>query len=277
MKTGITITVLCVSLITGVYSSHGEESILTFYNKAAARTQNPPDEAYLYVVCREKIDNLYVTFVGLETGKVLLAAITENKLKKPSIEILLKVQFLKLPYPPYIAPTAGRVVDWGYVYDRNGEGKIDYVSYLVGPFPIKKPDFPSDYPKRGQSLNLSEIELFLKSMRLLFTHWADDNYDGKVDAVVFEAVDPERNWVEGWTAVRSTKYDGTVDEGWYFKEDINVREKDAERTGTGFSTRRIPGIEPVFGPGELAHKTKILTMFNEAAEKCELTGSSFYR
>jgi hypothetical protein len=47
--------------------------------------------------------------------------------------------------------------------------------------------------------------------------------------------------------------------------------------GNGLRTRRIPGIEPVFGPGELEHKSKILSMFNEAAERCNLTGASFYR
>lgn len=267
---------LFVIISAGAISSSAEDNILGFYGKAVKRADSPPDESLLSVECREKIDNIYVTFVGAEKGKVLLAAITQEKLKKPDKYILLKVYNTKSLENP-ILPTRDYVMDWGYVYDRNGDGKIDYVAYNVGPMPFKQKDFPEDYPKGGQSLNLSDIELLFKSMRLLFTHWADDNYDGKVDAVVFEAVDPERNWVEGWTAVRSTKYDGTVDVGWYFKEDINVREKDAERTGTGFKTRRIPGIEPVFGPGELAHKTKILTMFNEAAEKCKLTGDSFYR
>jgi len=267
---------LLIITSAGAISSSAQDNILGFYGKAVKRTDSPPDESRLSVECREKIDNIYVTFVGVEKGKVLLAAITQEKLKKPDKHILLKVYNTKSLENP-ILPSGDYVMDWGYVYDRNGDGKIDYVVYNIGPMPFKQKDFPEDYPKSGQSLNLSDIELLFKSMRLLFTHWADDNYDGKVDAVVFEAVDPESNWVEGWTAVRSTKYDGTVDEGWYFKDDINVREREAERTGTGFSTRRIPGIEPVFGPGELVHKTKILTMFNEAAEKCNLTSSSFYR
>jgi len=275
-STSLIVIVLCLLFLTGTNPSLGEENILTFYNKAAAKIQSPPDESYLQLICRKKIDNLYVTFVGWETGKVLLAAITEKKLKKPDENILLKVLFIELPEPPFGQPTAGNIVDWGYVYDRNGNGKIDYVSYLVGPMPVEQKDFPADYPKRGESVNLSELKIFLDSNQLLFTHWADDNYDGKVDAVVFEALDPERDWVEGWMVVRSSKFDGVVDEGWYFKDDINVKEKDAERAGNGFRTRRIPGIEPVFGPGELAQKDRILNMFNKAAEKCKLTSNSFY-
>ena len=267
--------VLLIIFSAGAIPCEAENSILTFYEKAVKRIDSPPVESQLFVECREKIDNLYVTFAGVEEGKVMLAAITEKKLKKPDKEILLRVYLTKSLEKP-ILPTRDYVMDWGYVYDRNGDGKIDYVAYNIGPMPFKQKNFPEDYPKRGQPMNFSEIELLFDSMRLLFTHWADDNYDGKVDAVVFEALDPERDWVEGWMAVRSTKYDGVVDEGWFFKDDINIKEKDAERAGNGFRTRRIQGIEPVYGPGELARKSKILNMFNEAAEKCKLTGGSFY-
>ena len=211
--------VLIIIFSAGAVPCKAEDSILTFYEKAVKRIDSPPDESRLSVECREKIDNLYVTFVGVEKGKVLLAAITEKKLKKPDKEIMLRVYLTKSLEKP-ILPTRDYIMDWGYVYDRNR--------------------------------------------------------DGKVDAVVVEALDPERNWVEGWMAVRSSKYDGAVDEGWFFKDDINVKEKDAERAGNGFRTRRIPGIEPVYGPDELVHKSKILNMFNEAAEKCKLTGGSFY-
>lgn len=280
MKTGITITVLCISIITGVYSSRGEESILTFYNKAAARTQNPPDEAYLEVVCREKIDNLYITFVGIETGKVLLAAITVKKFKKPDRDILLKVHFAKSGdprMPILILPTRDYVVDWGYVYDRNGDGKIDYVVYNVGPVPFKKKDFPADYPKREEALNMREFHIYLDSVSLLFTHRADDNYDGKVDAAVIEALDPERDWVEGWMVIRSTKFDGVPDEGWFFKDDINVKEKTAERVGNGFRARSVSTRHRDFDSIELYRMNSAMSKFNEAAEKCKLTSSSFYR
>lgn len=267
--------IVLLILSAGAVPCKAEDSILTFYEKAVKRIDSPPDESRLSVECREKIDNLYINFVGIEKGKVLLAAITEKKLKKPDKEIMLRVYLTKSLEKP-ILPTRDYIMDWGYVYDRNGDGKIDYVAYNIGPMPFKQKNFPEDYPKRGQPMNFSEMELLFDSMRLLFTHWADDNYDGKVDAVVVEALDPERNWVEGRMAVRSSKYDGAVDEGWFFKDDINVKEKDAERAGNGFRTRRIPGIEPVYGPGELVHKSKILNMLNEAAEKCKLTGGSFY-
>jgi len=274
-STGIMVIVLCLLLLSSASPSLGEENILTFYNKTAARIQSPPDESYLRVICRKKIDNLYVTFVGWETGKVLLAAITQKKLKKPDKEILLRVRFTKSLERP-VLPTRDYVVDFGYVYDRNGDGKIDYISYLVGPMPFKQKDFPANYPKRGQPINLHQYKIALESMALLFRHRADDNYDGKVDAVVIEALDPETDWVEGRMALRSTKFDGAVDEAWFFKDDISVKEKDAERLGNGFRARWIGGIGSIFGPVELAKTDYALSMFTEAAEKCKLTSGSFY-
>lgn len=274
-STGIMVIVLCLLFLTSTNSSPGEENILTFYNKAEARIQSPPDESYLKVICRKKIDNLYVTFVGWETGKVLLAAITQKKLKKPDKDILLKVRFMGLQEPPFAVPTAGNIVDWAYVYDRNGDGKIDYISYLVGPMPFEQKGFSADYPKRGEPVNLDELKIFLDSSRLLFNHFADDNHNGNVDAVVFETIDPERDWVDGRMVLRSSDSEDELDEGWLFKEDINVKEKDAERVGNGFKTLRVGGTG-VFGPAEQAEASKVFSMFNKAAEKCKLTSSSFY-
>lgn len=266
--------VLCITLLTGTNYSFGEENILTFYNKAEAKIKTPPDEAYLEVICRKKIDNMYVTFIGLEDDKVLLAAITEKKLKHPDKDILLTVRFSKLA----VLPTRDYVVDFGYVYDRNSDGKIDYISYLIGPMPFKDKVVTTKYPKLGEPINAKELEIVLHGMDLFFTHWADDNYDGKVDALVIEALDPENGWVEGRMAVRSTKFDGAVDEAWFFKEDINIKEKDAERVGNGFRTRSMMyGIGYVFGPADLDKTNYALSMFNQAAEKCKLTSSSFYR
>lgn len=67
------------------------------------------------------------------------------------------------------------------------------------------------------------------------------------------------------------------DGGWYFKDDINVKESEAERSGKGFRTRRIRGFDPIFGTVQLADMSMILTTFNKAGRLCKLTSSSFYQ
>ncbi|MFA4915942.1 MAG: hypothetical protein WC560_04650 [Syntrophales bacterium] len=60
--------------------------------------------------------------------------------------------------------------------------------------------------------NLKQMSFLYKSSQLVFRHWADDNFDGKVDVVVLENMDTERPWIERWAAVRSSHYDGRLDE-----------------------------------------------------------------
>ncbi|HUS87881.1 MAG TPA: hypothetical protein VMW91_00685, partial [Desulfosporosinus sp.] len=44
-STSLIVIVLCLLFLTGTNPSLGEENILTFYNKAAAKIQSPPDES----------------------------------------------------------------------------------------------------------------------------------------------------------------------------------------------------------------------------------------
>ncbi len=83
------LTALGVSLIS-TRISFAQEDIISFYPKAYAKTQNPPEEKKLMVIAEQKIEDKFVTFMGVEKGKVLLAAITNNKLQNPKKAFLLK-------------------------------------------------------------------------------------------------------------------------------------------------------------------------------------------
>jgi len=204
--------------------SFAQENILSFYPKAYAKTQNPPEEKKLIIIAEQKIEDKFVTFIGVEKGKVLLAAITKDSLKDPKTEILLKIKFkniekeaqlLTVPYSDTV-----KITEWGYVFDRNKDGKIDYVAYLVAAIPVKPPQtFPSDFPK-GEELkdhflalinrykeNPMYFHMFWICLRLVFAHMADDDLDGNIDGVVIEAMDSERYWVDRWTALRSTRFE----------------------------------------------------------------------
>lgn len=268
----------CLSLLTGTGYAQGD--IISFYPRAFGRTQTPPDRAVLRVARQVQIHDRYVTFVGvdpllgaivgLDPHKVLLAAITPKPLLNPNQTLYLKTVFNPMP-------TAGPVQDWGYVFDRNGDGKIDYVAWLVGAGPVKQKDFPANYPKRGQRLTLDQLGVALESSRLIFEHWADDNFEGRLSGIVFEAADPERDWVEGWTVVRSSHFDGVLDECWHFRESIETRMVACEHSGDGYRTRRLRIFGNTFGRNDLAKKSDILRMLNDAAQMGGLTSDSFYQ
>src|SRR5258706_7948006 len=110
-----------------------QSSILDFYPHADTVCQFPPIGKDLAIVCSKKISRRYVTFVGLQGDtRVLLAAVTLKPLPDPRKSISLSVEF------EGINPNPGKTSTWGYVYDRNGDGAIDYLA-LVGGAAAYKP------------------------------------------------------------------------------------------------------------------------------------------
>jgi len=252
----------------------GAENIVTFYPKAITRIQSPPDESKLSIICQHKIGEEFVTFIGAEK-KVLLAAITKEKLKHPEKNILLRRMFVKTKTMP--VPFAGNIVDWAYVFDRNNDGKIDYVAYLIGALPVKPKDFPKNFPKGSETASMDQLELFYKNSQLIFRHWADDHFSGKVNGGILESMDPERKfWVDGWTLIQSTHFDSILDTCYNFKDDINIKTADCVKSGEGYLTHRIDG-ESVFEAKDLDSRNKLLSLFNEAAGACRLAKDSFYQ
>src|SRR5574341_1046434 len=184
-----------------------------------------------------------------------MEAITKDSLKNPKEEIILKINFknrekevqhLTVPYSDTV-----KIIEWGYVFDRNKDGKIDYLAYLAAAIPIKPQKiFPSDFPK-GEDLAdhfvalINEyrqkpeyFHMFWLCLRLVFDHMADDNFDGKIDGTVIEAMDSERYWVDRWMALRSTRFDEKLDTCWQFKDSIQVKERGCLRLGKGYWTHR---------------------------------------
>jgi hypothetical protein len=142
----------------------------------------------------------------------------------------------------------------------------------VGPAAIKPPDFPADFPK-GSTMTGQQYQCWIKNVKVAYQHWADDDFDGTIDAVVLEAYDPDRPWIEGWQAIRSSRFDGALDNCWFFKDRIDEKGGECERSGGGYRTRT--GYNPVFGPEGLTELSAFLSSLNAAAGKCGLTKDSF--
>ncbi len=274
--------------------SFAQDDIISFYPKAYAKTQNPPEEKKLMVIAEQKIEDKFVTFMGVEKGKVLLAAITKENLKEPSKDIILKIKFkniekeiqhLTVPYSD-----TNKIIEWSYIFDRNNDGKIDYVAYLSAAIPIKPQQiFPPDFPK-GQELtdhfvalikeyrqNPQYLYMFWLCLRLVFDHMADDNFDGKIDATIIEAMDSERYWVDRWMVLRCTQFDERVDTCWQFRDSIQVKERGCLRLGKGYWTHRAGLREKEFGSEQVAKMNGTLSLLNQAANLCGLTKDSFYK
>ncbi len=260
---------LCLGIMLYPNLCKGQDNIFSFYGKAYTRTQSPPDESKLIMICEQKVKDFFVTFIGFESKKVLLAAVTKVKLANPKEDIWLKWRFV----PSGQNPKGGVTADWGYVFDRNGDGKIDYIAFLMGPLWVKDKDFPIDYPKMGEKLNGEQVRLMINSTKLVFRYFADENFDGKVDAVVLEVLD-DRTWVDHWLFARNSHFDGVIDDGWHFKSNISEKLSDLIKTDQGYLWGGFGGS--ILGNQLLATGSEIMSNFNEGAKACGFTKDSFY-
>src|SRR5207237_8050239 len=134
--------------------------------------------------------------------------------------ITLRVLFTPMPTA---RPSPDASLTWGYIFDRNRDGKVDYLVFLDGPRPVAPDQFPAGFPK-GNKFSADQLELVFHSMRLVFFHYADENFDGAVDTIVAPLTHPEYTlWVYNYGVLRSSKFDGNVDDEWTFRQRLNEK------------------------------------------------------
>ena len=260
------ISVCCFSLTT--FAQEQRQTLLSFYPIADSISEFPLLEQELETICQKKVERWYVTFIGRKgEKKIFIGAVTLQPIKDVSREISLTVNF------DGAKPTSGKVTTWGYVFDRNNDGKIDYMALMSGAAAVEGPDFPEDFPVRDQHLDMKQLEVFVAHCKLLFNHFADDNFDGTLDAMAHIDMDPVRDWVKRKLVVRSTKFDGTFDDVWAFQQKIeDESERDpVEHTGTKVHYHPLGKLSGELTSQTLQEKTNILQLMNRAAKLCDVT------
>jgi hypothetical protein len=248
--------------------------LIAFYPRAAARAAKPPAEKALKVLADWTDENgSHVTFVAVGKKTSILAVLTRNKFKKPDQALFLSPRYVvakdmkavQAGTEPLVRATAGEVVDWAYVYDRNGDGRADYLCYLVGPMPVESDSFPADFPTESQGLSREQLDFMLDHDRYVFSHAADEDFDGTVDAIVLYVRDPDRLWVKQFAAIVAPG-GGAPDTSWTFRESIASPSGGLMRAKGGFVRHRSAGKDVLVSAGNFAGWTDVLARINAAAQ-----------
>jgi hypothetical protein len=253
------VTSICVP------SLQGQSDVVSFHPVAAAQAIHPPSLDSLTTLCSPKLefrgDRGWVTFVGVQRGDAILGVLGP-KVERLSESISLDTVAGK--FPPSARPGFNSTLDWAYLWDRNADGRVDYVAYLDGAVPVLPDSTPADYPTfvRGTSAPAGAAKLdyfgwpdrppaenaeersrsflpvisgrsgsfaihreaypfYKQSVRLVFLHFVDDDFDGRTDVVVLPEADTERPLMVGrWTAFRSPDGDGRATSAWSFRRRI---------------------------------------------------------
>ena len=271
MKTTTVLLPLPLALLLITTSAFSRQTtIVSFFPHADSVCDFPSTDKPLSMLCQKKMDKRYVSFVSTKgEQKAIIVAVTLVPLDDPQKLVSRTVEF------DGIHPGVGKISTWGYIYDRNGDAKVDYMALVGGAASFEGLTFPDSFPKRGQSMSPDQMEYFVGHAKLVFNYWADDNGDGALDAVIHIDMDPARDLVRRRIVVRSTHSDGKYDEVWSFRGNL-----DTGHDSVAHSLRSVP-YHPI-GRGRdnitkktFAEKSEILRLINRAAEQCHLTRENF--
>jgi hypothetical protein len=239
------------------------------FPRAFALSQLPLARDQLGIRCQQQLRDLYLSFVGIREGGIFVVALSRSEFGDPG-KNLYEVA------PREGLPESG-TMDWGYVLDRNDDGKVDYLAFLDGLNPVVPNDRQRELPKlRGERGRLSDKELkeiVLPNLRLLFWHLADDNYDGHHDAVAASLRNLDTGWIDGWMVANDGDFDGLYDVCKFYQGQFQTELGSCDGDATGFSApgRRPSGMTQIPPRRDLW----ILKVINEAAQMCGLSGADF--
>jgi hypothetical protein len=251
-------------------AQEGGGTIMGFYRTADSLSAFPSPINTYEIKCQRKLMKRYVTFIGRKgEKKIYIAAVTLKPIKNLSKELTLTARF------DGPKPTLGETSTWGYVFDRNGDGKLDYLALVGTAAAVEGENFPDDWPGFGSAMSPKQFERYIASCRIVFNHWADDNFDGRIDAGVLFDMDPFRNWVLRNLLVRCTKFDGKFDDVRAFRTNI-----DAATPSADFTPTEVPYYPLGSNKGKITKSlfddaTALLTLLNRAAALCKVGVESF--
>jgi hypothetical protein len=242
-------------------------TLLGFYPVADSISQFPDVNHPLTLLCQKKMEGRYVSFIGRKNEKkIFIAAVTLKPIKDVNKEISRIVNF------DGPRPNAGQVTTWGYVFDRNNDGKIDYMALIGGAGAFEDDRMPPDYPRRGEPHSMKQMEYFVNHCRLIFNHCADDNFDGAIDGAVVADSDPGRDFVHRMIFIGSRSEGGAFDDVWGFQGKLTpLTDRD--------TVAHEPGSVPYHPPGKpagevtkkiLDEKSALLDLLNRAAATCKV-------
>lgn len=267
-----------------------------FYATAHRLTRNPPAQDSLSLGCAAQVKrklkcltrplkNPYVSFVVCNTPGVVLVAFAPRRLDHPEKELWLAPAVVGFSEEeqkrrmqsgafPFMTATSGAMKDWGYVFDRNGDGMADYLCFLDGPISVREADLPPDFPRATTKYTGDQYVQLLFASKYAFYHVVDEDFDGSVDFIVHPTFKPSAPFVDKAVALEWSKDYRRIKRAWYFEEDPSVSAGEPRQGGNDRLLLLAPFMrEPeFFRTAQFSELADLLTAVNLAAAECHPWG-----
>lgn len=98
-------------------------------------------------------------------------------------------------------PDNPQTSEWGWFYDRNGDGWIDWISYINGSLAVlPEGGLPEGFPNflDGEvPLNIDQLAFLLENGRVVYRHIIDVDFDQEPDHLLVVPVSQVSGWHEG--------------------------------------------------------------------------------
>lgn len=272
LRLSIVVFVVLGFFITAPSATAQHGNIVDMYPLVDSVTQFPPEQKELTLICQKEVQQRYISFVGRKGDtRAIIVAVTLKPLGSPDTVISTRLDF------DGIRPTLGKISTWGYIYDRNGDGKIDYLALVGGATAFKDAEFPDSFPARNVRLTFDQMDYFIRHCKIVYNHWADDNFDGVLDAVIQIDMDRKRDWVDRQLVVRSSTFTGRFDDVWAFRGRMDADHNSIRHSQTSVPYHSIENTSATLNKEAFSERTEILKLIDRAAKECKMTGEQFLR
>jgi hypothetical protein len=166
-------------------------------------------------------------------------------------------------------PTAPPTAEWGWVYDRNGDGRIDWLALVDSPRAVvpegAAPDALPGLLSDPLDLGPGDVAMVEAQTRLAYWHLIDEDHDRRPDALIALPLSTATGWTEG--AMRLVLEQGAVTGCQWRSDDDPARRTGCGLRDGGFETT---GMEPVLRADvPLPYLTAMFELVTTAASACD--------
>jgi hypothetical protein len=251
------------------------DALAAFHRAVLDVALDPPPESRLRRVCAATAEagglTAEATFAGFGSGRAEIAILTTTPVHDLARTVWLKPRFVAAEDRAAVERAWPELtLDWGWVYDRNGDGRLDWFAFVIGPVAVA-PEGERDLPRLPGPMTKAEMRLLVANTPYRFWQIVDSDFDGAPDALLAPAMRRD-GWAEGVMLLEGIERPGGPSACCWRSERQAGPGLECRPTPSGCETRdgALSAISARFGPDILPRLARFFRLAEAGARACDL-------